>query len=251
MNLFTNRSSSSDENGLSWQDFFGGEEGTWLLGIGLFLILINVVAFFGIETRPNVWWFYFDVRNWSIYLSIPLWITAIWLISELTDIVEDYRLFVRIPSAICILFFIIFAMWNSGSFTSSALWFGAVTIAICCAVRSFLLLHQYRHQGEEALDLEEAKWFWGLSGLLCTGLVLLGLMSIIPIKMQIHVGLDSFATRSLLRVCYDGLQDWIRHGRGSFAMLVFSALFLTASIVFVYVVGKWVLIFMSKATEEE
>ena len=247
----SNNTNRSTEDGSLWQDLFGNGGESWLLGIGAFLILINAVVFFGIETKPNAWRFYLDIRNWHAYLSIPLWVAAIWLISETTDIVEDYRLFIRIPSAICLLITIIFALWNSASFTSSATWFGMVVIAVCCAVRSFLLFRRYRHEGEGAIDMEEAKWFWGLSGLLCTGLILLGLMSLIPVEMKIHAGTDSVAAVSLLKVCHDGLQDWIRHGRGSFAMLVFSVLFFAAAIVFVYVVGKWMLIFMAKTTEEE
>ena len=237
---------NTDTHETLWEGLFSTRIDVLLLGVGLLFILCNIGITFFFNTRSNVWLFYLDIRNWSAYTSIALWVTAIWLVSEVTDIMENYRLFIRVLSAICILFIIIFVLWNSIRITSSVLWFGAVAIVICCAVRSFFLLHHYQHEGEDAIDLEEAKWFWGLSGFLCIGLIIFGIMSIIPVKMQIHAGASDFVSMSLLRVCYDGLQDFIRHGRGSSAMLVFGCLFFIGSTIFVYVVGKWILIFWSR-----
>ena len=77
-----------------------------LLGLGACFILCNIVVFFGMETRPNAWLFYFNMRFWSIYTSVLLWTVAIWLALETTNTVKHYLPLIRVAAAVCILLFI-------------------------------------------------------------------------------------------------------------------------------------------------
>jgi len=250
------KSSSADNDDTEetlWQQLFTGKGGVLLLGVGAFLILCNFAVFVGIDTRPNAWLCYLDMRYWSGYVSIALWIAAIWVASESTDIVEDYLPLIRISMVICILLVMIFALRSFFHVTHEeySLWFDAViVIAVCCAVRSVWLLYDYRYEGEASIDVEEAQWFWGWSGCLLIGLLILGVMHLIPVQTNVRIGADSFVTESLFLACYNGLLNLIRTGHGSFAIQAFGLLVFVASIAFVYVAGKWMLIFLSRIRGE-
>jgi len=238
------------ENETLWTGLFSGK---WLLGIGLVLVLINVAVFFGIDTRPSAWLFYLNMRFWSIHMSLVLWTVAIWLALEATDIVEDYLPTIRIATVICILLVVIAALWNflglpvlNISFQGRSLWLDAILgIAACCVIRSIWLLYTYQYRAD-SIDLEEAKWFWILSGFILVALAIFGIMHIIPIKIPIHAGMDRFASVSLFTYCRNGLHELLRSGQGSFAIYAFSLLLFTTPIGFVYVIGKWIFAFMSK-----
>lgn len=260
-NLPANENPSSaaeddDDYGSWWQDLFGSKGGILLLGGGLFLILCNIVIFAGIDLRPSAWLFYLNLRYWSIYFSLFLWIAAIWLVSELTDLVEDYRPLVRLCVATCLLLVIVFSLRNAWGVSGPAtqdhpFWIDiALVVASFCVVRSLFLFYDYRYEGGENIDLEETQWFWAVSGFLLAGLLTLGVMHIIPVTTQIHAGLDAYVTESLLTSCIKGFQDMLRSGTGSFALRAFGLLFFVAAIAFVYVAGKWALIFLFKLKEK-
>ena len=238
------------ENETSWAGLFSEK---WLLGIGLLLILINVAVFFGIDTRPSTWLFYLNMRFWSVHLSLALWTVAIWLVLEATDTVESYLPAIRIAAVICILLIVIAALWNflgfpvlNISLQGRSLWFDAILgIAACCATRSIWLLSVYQYRAD-SIDLEEAKWFWILSGFILAALAIFGIMHVVPVKIPIHAGVDRFASVSLFTYCRNGLHELLRSGQGSFAIYVFSFLLFTTPICFVYVTGKWIFAFLSK-----
>ena len=242
----------TDTEGTLWQKLLDGKGGVLLLGAGLFFILCNVVVFFGLDTRPNAWLCYLDMHYWSGYLSIALWITAVWLVAESTDIVEDYLPLIRVSMVICILLVLFFALRNflNVTYEDHSLWLDAViVVAVCCAVRSAWLLYDYRY-GEESIDLEEAQWFWGLSGFPLVGLAVFGILSIITVTVPIHAGIDSFVTISLFSHCQQGLRDLMRDGYGPMPIQALGFLIVTASIAFVYVAGKWAFILASRMRED-
>jgi len=192
------------------------------------------------------------MRYWSGYFSVALWVIALWLISESTDIVEDYLPVVRMVTVICMLLAIVFGLQSSFGAASlgNSLWFYAVAIvATFCIVRSLFLLYNYRYGDEKSIDMEEAQWFWGVSGFLFVCLTLLGLLGMIQVKEPPHPGMGDPASVSLFTSCLDGLQVLIRNGQGSFALKLFLLLVIIASTAFVYVAGKWFLIFLSKMRE--
>jgi len=254
-----NKHSPSAENdsaeGSLWEDLFGNKGGILLLGGGLLLILCNFIVFVGIDLRPSAWLFYLDIRYWSIYFSLLLWITAIWLVSELTDLGEDYRPLVRLYAATCVLLVIIFALRSAFSVPGPStqdypFWIDiAIVIASFCIVRSLFLFYDYRYEGGENIDLEETQWFWAVSVFLLASVLTLGIMHIIPVTTQIHAGLDAFVTESLLTSCVKGFQEMLRSGTGSFALRAFGLVVFVAVIAFAYVAGKWALIFLSKVKE--
>jgi len=247
---------NTDTHESLWGDLLGTKTGVFLLGGGLFLILINVMVFSGVNTSPKAWLFYLDIRYWSISppLSVVLWTMVLWLASEATDFVEDYRPTIRMIAAISVLLAIVFALHNSLSApnsTKSSLWLGAVLIiAVCCAVRSLFLFYDYRYEGGESIDLEETQWFWGLSGFLLGGLIILGLMRIIHIKEPTLPGMDEAASISLFQSFRDGLPALIQHGQGSFLLILSCLIVFIVSAAFVYVAGKWLLIFLSNIRGE-
>jgi len=89
----------------------------------------------------------------------------------------------------------------------------------------------------------------GMSGFLFAALIILGIMYIIPVKTQFHVQSDVYVTESLFASCRNGFRELLRTGHGSFALRAFGFLIFMASCVFVYVAGKWALIFLSKIKE--
>jgi hypothetical protein len=247
----TNKKLSFVENANTLVSFFGNLGG-WLLGIGLFLILVNIVVFLGIDIRPRAWLCYLDMRYWSGYISIALWIAAIWLVVELTDLVENYQSFARVSLVICTMLAIVYALYGAFNITRAeySFWFNcAIVVAVCCAVRSLFLLYEYQYEGEESIDLEEAQWFWGLSGLFLSCLAVLGAMCVIPVKTSVRIGADQFVTESLFLACYNGLRDLIRSGQGSFMLLIFGVLVLMISVAFIYVASMWMLVVLSKMRE--
>jgi len=242
---------NTDTHESLWADLLGTKTGLLLLGGGLILFLINAVVFFGVNANPTAWLFYLDIRYWTIspHLSIVLWAMVIWLASESTDTVEDYLPAIRMIAAISVLLAIVFALQNVFSApdaTPSLLFSAVLVIAACFAVRSLFLFYDYRYEGGENIDLEEAQWFWGLSGFLLAGLVMLGLMSMIHIKEPTLPGMDEAASISLFQSFRDGLPTLIQHGRGSFVFILFSLIVFIVSAAFVYVAGKWLLIFLSR-----
>jgi len=244
----------STNNESLWEDLFGGKGGILLLTGGLLLILINIVVFLGVDIRPSTWLFNLNMRYWSIHVAVIFWITVIWLTAELADIVEDYRQFVRISAVIGTLLVIVFGLHSFFSTPSphaqgSPLWVSAIIVAaVCCAVRSLWLLYDYRY-GEEEIDLEEAQWFWGMSGFLFAVLIIIGMMHIIHIKVPTHPGMDTYGSESLFKSCRNALQVLIRNGAGTVAIRALAFLIFTASIAFVYVAGKWALIYMYRLKE--
>ena len=247
-----NKKSSSVEEanngGSFWQGLLGDKVVVLLLGIGGFFLLFNAVMFSGVDVRPSAWLFYLDIRYWSVHFALFLWIAAIWAILESTDLAEDYILFVRKTTVACVLLVIISALWsffeNATPTGEYSVWFViAIVVAVCCVVRSLFLLYDYRQSGKEFIGMEEAKWFWGLSAFLCAGLLTIGIMYIIPVRTEIHVGMDGFVTDSFLMSCIRGLQELFRTGQGSFALTALGLLAFLASIAFIYVAGKWGLLF--------
>ena len=238
---------SNNTNESFWQDMLNDKKILLLLGVGLLVLLWNVLMVLGIDTRPNAWLFPLNISYWSDYFSALLWITALWTLSESLDITEDYRPWVRrlaVTGALLVMVWV----WRDSliSYVNFAIggyspWFYAVTImAACCLIRSLLLLYQYRY-GEDEIDLEEAKWFWGVSGFIFVGLAVMGLMNIIPVKILIHAGSDDFAASTLLKVYSDGLQELIWLGTGSFVLRMFAFLLLVSSVAFIYLIGRWFL----------
>ena len=258
MSKTTNENPSSSKNAKDplWKNLFGDKWGKLLLGGGLFLLLCNVVAIFGIDIRPNAWLYYLDMRYWSVYFSLFLWVTAVWLASKLTDIAGNHLPLVRLFVITGMLLVIFFALRDAFGVVGSTTQdhpFGvdaAIIVVSFCVVRSLFLFYSYRSEGSEAIDLEETQWFWGLSGFLFTGLVSLGIMSIVPVKKQVHTGMDSFVTESLLKSCSSGLQALVQSGTGSLSLRIFGLLIFIAAIAFIYVAGKWALIFLHKIREE-
>jgi hypothetical protein len=239
-----------------WGELFGTKIGLLLLGGGLLLILINVVVFFGTNVSPKAWLFYLDIRYWSLSLplSIVLWTMVIGLVSEATDLVEDYRPTIRMVTAISVLLALVFALLSFFSDPSSpnpSLWLGVVLmVAVCCAVRSLFLFYDYRYEGGESIDLEEAQWFWGLSGILFGGFMIFGLMCLIPIKEPALPGMDEAASISLFQSFRDGLPALLQRGQGSFVLILFCFIVFLVSAAFVYVAGRWLLIFLSRMRGE-
>jgi len=214
--------------------------------------LINVVVFLGVDTRPSTWLFNLNMRYWSIHAAIILWVTAIWLTAELTDSAEDYLPLIRILAVICILPTVVFGLHSFFSATTPgtrgySIWWWAVAVAtICCAVRSLWLLYVYRYEGEESIDMEEAQWFWGMSGFLFAVLIILGLMHIIYVKTPSYPGMDTVGYTSLFISFRDSLNLLIRNGAGSMAVRALGFLIFTGSVAFIYVAGKWALIYLSR-----
>jgi len=235
-----------------WKGLFSNRTEVLLCGAGLFFLLINIAVFWGIDTRPNAWLFYLDLRYWSVSFSVAVWITVIWLASEWTDIMEDYLPVIRMVMVICILLAIIFAMQSvftninpKPTFLSNVF----IIVTTCCTVRSLFLLQAYLYDGAESILWEEAQWFWGMSGFLATGLLILGVMYMTPIKTEIYHGMDGF-TLSLLSTFYQRYEALIQNGEGSFALKMFLFLLVPAAVAFVYVAGKWLLIFQLRMRGE-
>ena len=238
---------SNNTNESFWQDMLNDKKILLLLGVGLLLLLWNVLTVLGLDTRPNAWLFPLNMSYWSDYFSAFLWMTALWTLSESLDITENYRPWIRglaVIGALIVMFFVLrdsFSFMANPIFGGHSFWSNAIAIVvICCTTRSLLLLYQYRY-GEDEINLEEAKWFWGASAFILAGLAVMGLMSIIPVKIQIHAGSDDFAVSTLLKVYSDGLQELIWQGTGSFVLRVFAFLLLVSSVAFVYLIGKWLL----------
>ena len=255
-----NERTSSTANGevrqTLWGGLFNDKGGILLLGAGLILILWNIAVFLGIDTRPNDLLYYLNMRYWSIYFSIALWTAVIWLILEMTESVEDYLPFIRVSMAICIVLTVCFALRSYlgtvyPTLKDSPLWFDIVIgIAVCCIVRSAFLLYIYRYDGSDAIDLEEAQWFWGMSGFIFTGMIIFVIMYMIPVKMPVHAAVDNISVEPLLMSCYHGLQNLIQTGQGSLVLRLFALSTFIVSIAFVFVAGKWMLIFLSRMRGE-
>ena len=215
-----------------------------LLGGGLLFLLVNVVVIFGIDTRPNAWLFYVDMRHWSVCFSAVLWITALWIASESMDIAEDYLPLVRMCAVTGLLLVIMFVLRSSMSITSSLspshlYWLDVVLVmAVCNVFRSLFLLYDYFY-GENDNVWEEAQWCWGMSGFLFVGLTVWGLMCMISVKTQIGANI---VTESLFKAFRYGLQDLIQTGNASIGLRMFVLLLVVVSIAFVYVTGRWLLI---------
>ena len=236
-----------------WGGLLNDKWGKLLLVAGAFLLLINIVVALFVGTKPIEWLFYFNMRYWSIYAPIFLWIVAIWAISESTDIVEDYVPFIRMATVLGILLVIIFALQSSGSAASPAtaktsIWFITFIVATAfCAVRSLFLLYDYRYNGAENIDMEEAQWFCGMSVFLLATLIIIGLAYVIPVKADSN---DPTATESLFISCRNGLRWLIQNGHGSAGIRMLAFLIFVVSAVFVYVVSKWALIFLTRMRGE-
>jgi hypothetical protein len=236
---------TADTTDSSWIGWFGTQTVVLVFGSGLFILLMNLVVLLGINAKPNAWLFHLNMNYWSVYTSVILWTIALGIISESTEIMEKYRAFIRMLAIISILLVIIFA-WRNSLLASPAaseqpLLFNIVAIVvISCTVRSLFLFYDLRY-GEDEIDMEEAQWFWGMSGFIYAILAVFGLMCMFHVKVQIHAGSDNFATASLFQICCDGLETLIQNGNGSFVLRIFALLLLTSSIAFIYVIGRWLL----------
>jgi hypothetical protein len=169
---------------------------------------------------------------------------------------EDYLSYIRMFAAAGFMLLLIFGLRDL--FNAQGLdprsqglstWYSIATvITVFCAVRSLYLLYVYKHKGAETIDMEEATWFWGVSGFLFTVLLLIGLASIIPLRWQSEYG--TLVSTSLYRHCYSELQILLRNGAGTIWIRILAFLILTSSVAFVYVAGKWALIFVSRIRGE-
>jgi hypothetical protein len=192
------------------------------------------------------------MHYWSPYFSTFLWIAAIGVAADFIDVGENYRLTVRMIVVAGIVFAGLFAWRSSFAMTNplqggNPLWIDAfVIIAICCAIRSLFLVYNYRYSEEESVDLEEAIWFWVLSGFLWTVLIVVGIMHTISVKVPIQDTDGGFTTQSLFDSCRNGFWILYQFGLGSVALKAFGLLIFLSAVAFVCVAGKWVLVFLSK-----
>ena|GEM_PF-1720415 len=240
---------NSDSHSSRWNNPFSDKGMILLLAIGLVFVLFNIVAALSTAFKPNALLFYFNMCYWPFYPAIFLWIAAIWIALEFANLAENYLKSVRISAAMCILFLIVvYALMNYFNMASFAFWFNTILImiAIGFVARSFFLLYNYRYAGKESIDVEEATWFWSLSGIFCSFLFILGMMFIIPVRVQYHASVDIAHTMSLYRVCYVGLQDLIKQGYGPAWTYLLAFLIFVFTLVFFYIAGKWLLIVLSK-----
>ena len=220
-----------------------------LLGAGLLPLLFGVLAPLFVDAKPSAWLFYLNMRYWSVYPAIALWIVFLWVISETTDIIEEFLPLIRIFTIVTVPLVIFFSVWNSSGRVNlnphgHPLWaYLVLAVAICCLIRSLFLLYHYWYEGEESIDFEEAQWFWGWSVFFLVIVSILEVMHFIPDKEAALAGLSSI---SLLTSYYDGLQGLIRHGQGAWYLQVLALLVFIVAIAFLYVVGKWMLIFTSR-----
>ena len=244
-NLPTNERSDSENT--FWGGLFTSKSDRLLMGAGVIFLLVNVLVFF-VDIRPAAWLFYLDMRYWPAYFSIAIWVTAMWIILESTGILEPYLPFLRILAATSVLFAVILAMQSSSMVVSPALreqplWLSGIVLFIAyCTMRSLFLLYDYRY-GEDDFDLEEAQWFWGMSGIVFAVFAASGLMYIVPVKAQ-YVTMET--TVSLFEDCSDGFQELLRNGNSSFALRVFGLFIIGTALTFVYVMGRWLLIISLK-----
>ena len=227
-----------------------------LLGAGAFFLLVNIVVFFGMDAKPSTWLFYLDVRHWgiSISLSVALWAIVLWLAAESTDAFEDYLPMIRTVTAVCVLLAIVFAVQSSFNTQSTvpaknSLWYSAfIVVAVFCAVRSLFLLYGH-YYGEESIDMEEAQWFWGMSGFLFATLIIIGLACIIHVPVPTR-GTGEPGYVQLYGSTQSALNTLIRNGSGSVAIRALAFLIFVGAMAFVYVAGKWALIFVSRLRGE-
>jgi hypothetical protein len=248
-NMSNNRNRITDGKGL-----FGTKIDSLLLGLGAFFVLINVAVFFGIDTRPNAWLCYLNMSYWtvSVPFSIMLWIIALWAALEMTDLVEDFLRLFRMTMTIGILLALAFWMRScvSSNVAAYSLWANILMIAtVCCIARSAFLFYDYRYERDDAIDMEEAQWFWGMSGFLVAVLIIYGVMSIIPVSVQLYAGEEQFGSASLFQFCWHGLSEMLRNGKGTWGTTLFGLLLFTSAVAFLYVAGQWALIFRSRLRE--
>jgi len=233
---------------------FGDRTDVLLLGAGLFLLLINVVVIFCLDTNLDTLLFYLNMRYWSVYISIVLWMLTLWIAAESTDITEDYIPFIRITIIPSILLVIFFAMLNSTNAVRPggySFWFYVVSaVIVCCAVRSSYILYNYQHGEGNFVDLdEEVKWFLGLSGFIFAILFLVGVLYVIPVRIPRGETGDFFSI-PLLTILRRNLEVLIRNGAGSFGLRILGFLIVTTAIAFVYTIGKWIHMLWIKWREE-
>ena len=243
------KSSSSEGKGL-----FNTRTDVLLLLGGAFFLLVNVFVIFGIDTRPNAWLFYLNMRYWSVSFCVILWIIALWLVSESIDITEDYLPQIRMLSGSGILLVIVFALLRSLGGASSPiathpLWLDVALLFVLCNVfRSLFLLYDYLY-GENNRVWEEAQWCWGVSGFIFVSLAVWGLMHVISVKVQVQPGGTTF-TETLLTSFQNGVKDLIQTGGGSVGLRMFILLLVLSAIAFVYVTSRWLLIVYLKIRGE-
>jgi len=241
-----NKTTSSIENAesdSSRDGFFGFKIDILSLGAGALFLLINLVVFC-VNIRLNSLFFYLNMRHWSVFTSVVVWVIALWTVLEVTGIAKFCLPFFRMLAATCILLAIIFALnsYSIGNHSHSGylLWFHI--FAACCIVRSLFLVYEYRY-GENDIDVEEAQWFWGMSGFFLVSLIVTGILSFVPVTTPLG---NTFRTESLFEVYGDRLRELVQYGTGTFAMKMFTLLLAATTFAFVYVVGKWLLILYLK-----
>jgi hypothetical protein len=241
---------SNDSHETFFDGFINDKWTKIILGIGLIFLVVNIVVSLLINIKLSTILFALNLQYWSTHSTLFLWIAAIWIASESTEAVEDYLPLVRMVMMVAILTIISFAIWGfiiaaSPSDIEYSLWQNIIIVAtVCCAARSLFLFYDYRYDGADYIDVEEAQWFWGMSGFLFTALSLAGLAHIITVQKQYSN--DPTATESLFASCLEGLRDLIQQGHGSTGIRTLGFLILVTSIAFIYVAGKWTLIFLSR-----
>ena len=250
-NAMSNKKSSAknDTQETFWSGMFSDKGVILLLGVGVFVLIINVLAFFLTDFRLSALLFHFDMRYWSITFSIFLWIAAIWVVLESTESLEDYLTYIRTAGIVAVTGGCAFVLYSYFGvelvITWYSLWFSVIAIIVlCCVIRSAYLLYVYWHEGTEYVDMEEAQWFWGVSGFLITALGIVGISHVIPVHVQCFN--DPNATEMLFVSCYNGLHNLIRQGQGTLGIRMIGFLIFVASVAFAYAVGKWALVFVSR-----
>jgi hypothetical protein len=219
-----------------------------LLLIGLILLLVNVVVPLLINIRTSTILFAFNMQYWSIHFGLFLWIVAIWVISESLEAVEDYLHYIRMATVIGVMLIIAFAIQgfiiSANPYSEHSIWFSILTaITACCVARSLFLICEYWFEGKERIDLEEATYFWVLSGFFLAIFIVIGLAHIIPVSVRLRPDAWHFATTTLYQHYYTGLQEMIRSGQWSFGMVVLGFLVVTIPLACLCIAIKWVLVF--------
>ena len=216
-----------------WRKLFADKGVALLLCIGLVLLLVNAVAVPLTNAKLSTVLFYLDIRYWSVYLSVALWIMAMWVVFESLEVIGHHISLIRTGAIIGVLVVMIVA--------NPLIALAVVTI--CCVARSFFLLHDYWYKEGKRINMEEAKWFWVMSIFLFTVSVFIGLAHVIPVRTQLHPETSTYMSVTLYQACYTGIQDMIRFGDATLWMRTLALLIVITPIAFVCLAIKWILVF--------
>jgi hypothetical protein len=214
----------------------------WLLCIG---ILINVWVLFA-TIRLATFLFYLNPRYWSVSTFVILWLIAIWLISEVLDLADNYHQIFRYVIGIACLFTVstFFVSPNSSLTQVYAFSISAVAIAV---IRSIALFYDYRHGQIEGTGLEEAKWFWSMTGFMAAACVIAGLMQVFTIRIEISP--QRAVYMSLWTYFRDELQQTFKSGDGAIVVRLCCFMAFLGFLAFLFTIYKWVVSFTAKIRE--